>query len=74
MMIVDDCETLTHTNYQRSWYNDSAMFTKRMKNGEIHVVITYADDILSIGSLQVLQTFRNFLNDKFDKITYASQN
>ena len=41
MMIVDDCETLTHTNYQRSWYNDSAMFTKRMKNGEIHVVITY---------------------------------
>ena len=60
---------LRNEGYEQS-KNDSAMFTKRMKNGEIHVVITYVDDILSIGSPQVLQTFRNFLKDKFDKITY----
>ena len=46
------------------------MFTKGIKSGEIHVVITDVGDILSIGSPQVLQTFRNFLKDQFDKITY----
>ena len=60
---------LRNEGYEQS-KNDSAMFTKRMKNGEIHVVITYVDDILSIGSPQALRTFRNFFKDKFDKITY----